>query len=319
MSADNKLINASALLGLELEDLPYNVENLVVPGLTILAATPKVGKSYLILYLAYCMAIGQNAFNKLKVKKSKVLYLALEDSHHRLKKRLKQIVTSSLTGRICQPDHLDIMVSLDNETDKIGAIKTLIEENEYEVVLIDILQRITDGGQTGSYKKEYSLIKELKDISDKTNTAIIVVHHTNKKTSANSIDTISGTRGIVGACDNIMLLTRLSNNEDVSKKGTLQLEVLGRDLESNSYCLKYGSKDGFYVLQNSPEEESCRTEKINKAWELSKQNYTQEQICKLLGVTQGYVSKLLKAKKDELLRAGNLDDAADINPDKTEN
>jgi len=301
MSKKIQITTASDLINQNVEELKYYIQHLSVQGLTLLAAAPKVGKSYLINYLGYYMATGQKAFGKLNTKKSKVLLLALEDNPRRIKTRLHQIAEASLLGSINVPNDLHIVTSLGNNGNNIEAIKQLILDNKYDVIIIDILQRIVGPEETGSYKKEYTLIKKLKELSDSTNTAIIAVHHTNKKTSKATLDSISGTRGLVGACDNVIVLSRTSEDSAASRRGTLKMSIQGRDLDSNCFYLEYGTKEGFYTLSEEEPLRESKQEKMDRAWKLKNEGFKQDEIANLMGdITQGYVSKLLKEKKDQL-------------------
>lgn len=69
----------------------YVVENILPVGLAILAAPPKVGKSWMALYLAICLTLGR-AFLGYQVQQCGVLYLALEDSRSRLKTRSQKLL-----------------------------------------------------------------------------------------------------------------------------------------------------------------------------------------------------------------------------------
>ncbi len=60
------------------------VPDLLPEGLTLLAAKPKLGKSWLALGLALAVASGGVALGKVPVNQGAVLYLALEDSPKRL-------------------------------------------------------------------------------------------------------------------------------------------------------------------------------------------------------------------------------------------
>ncbi|MCH2449830.1 MAG: AAA family ATPase [Gracilimonas sp.] len=308
MSETIIITKASDLLGKKIPELKYNIQHLVVPGLTLIAAAPKVGKSYLMLYLAYYVATGQNVFAKLNTRKSKVLYLALEDNPRRLKKRLEEITQSSLLGSVNIPENLDLVTSLGKSEDYISTIKKLIAKHNYEMVIVDILQRIAKPEETGSYNKDYTLAKKLKELADATGTSILAVHHTNKKSSKNTLDAISGTRGLVGACDNIMVLSRTSEDSASSRRGTLKMEIQGRDLDSNCFYLEYGTSDGFYTLSEKEPIRESKAEKMNQAWKLQKEGFKQHEIAKLMGdITQGYVSKLLKEKKEQLAQENGQD------------
>lgn len=301
MSKKIRIIKASDLFRKNIPELKYNIQHLVVPGLTLVAAAPKVGKSYLMCYLGYCMATGQKAFAKLNTRKSKVLFLALEDNERRLQARLSKIAEASLLGTVNIPEDLDLVTTLGENEDNITVIKGLIQEGGYDTVFIDILQRVSTPEESGSYKKDYTLIKKLKELADSTNTAIIAVHHTNKKTSKASLDSISGTRGLVGACDNVIVLSRESEESSSSRRGVLKMNIQGRDLDSNCFYLEYGTDEGFYTLLEEEPIRETKQEKMDRAWKLNQEGFKQDEIAKLMGdITQGYVSKLLKKKKEQL-------------------
>lgn len=63
------------------------IQDLLYPGLYILAGAPKIGKSFLMAQLAYHVARGEQLWNY-PVQQSGVLYLALEDKFYRLQQRL---------------------------------------------------------------------------------------------------------------------------------------------------------------------------------------------------------------------------------------
>ena len=80
-------VNLEELFDEVYRDKPAIVENLIYPGTYILAGAPKVGKSFFVAQLAYHIATGQKLWDY-EVKQSTVLYLALEDDHRRLQKRM---------------------------------------------------------------------------------------------------------------------------------------------------------------------------------------------------------------------------------------
>ena len=59
------------------------IQDLLYPGLYILAGAPKIGKSFLVAQLAYHVARGEQLWSY-PVQQSSVLYLALEDKFSRL-------------------------------------------------------------------------------------------------------------------------------------------------------------------------------------------------------------------------------------------
>jgi hypothetical protein len=86
----SKLINATALCDLQFPKLNYVVPGIFPEGVTLLASRPKLGKSWLLLQIGTAVATGVAALASADDKPAHgdVLYLALEDNHRRLQRRL---------------------------------------------------------------------------------------------------------------------------------------------------------------------------------------------------------------------------------------
>ena len=83
-------IDADTLLSTPLPATRFVVDRLLPEGLHILAGAPKIGKSWLALWLCLCVAKGESVWD-FAVTKGTVLYLCLEDSLTRIQNRLFQI------------------------------------------------------------------------------------------------------------------------------------------------------------------------------------------------------------------------------------
>src|SRR5687768_6732745 len=81
-------ITAQHLMSLTFAEPRWAVPGLIPEGLFLLAARPKLGKSWLMLSLAIAVANGGRALGQVKVERGEVLYLALEDTARRLQSRL---------------------------------------------------------------------------------------------------------------------------------------------------------------------------------------------------------------------------------------
>ena len=80
-------INAEDLQNRTYEPTPFLVDELIPEGLHILAGAPKIGKSWLALWLCLCVSQGQALWN-FATTQDEVLYLSLEDSFQRIQTRL---------------------------------------------------------------------------------------------------------------------------------------------------------------------------------------------------------------------------------------
>jgi RecA-family ATPase len=80
-----KTIDGATLMSQPLKPLNFIVDTLLSQGLHILAGSPKVGKSWLALWLSVQIAQG-NPIWGMAVKPGTTLYLCLEDSTLRIQK-----------------------------------------------------------------------------------------------------------------------------------------------------------------------------------------------------------------------------------------
>ena len=86
-------VDGRTLMDRPLEPPNFVVDTLISQGLHILAGSPKVGKSWLALWLAVTVAKGEPVWN-MSTKQGTTLYLCLEDSVLRIQNRLFEITNS---------------------------------------------------------------------------------------------------------------------------------------------------------------------------------------------------------------------------------
>ena len=85
-----KTVDADTLMTTPLPAIRYVVDQLLPQGLHILAGAPKVGKSWLALWLCLCVSKGEPVW-EFSTTQGPVLYLCLEDSYARIQSRLFQL------------------------------------------------------------------------------------------------------------------------------------------------------------------------------------------------------------------------------------
>ena len=209
----------------ELYDTVFNVQTPLIDGLLqrgtyIFAGSPKVGKSFMMAQLAYHISTGTPLWGY-KVRKSTVLYFALEDDYPRLQKRLFQMFGAEETDNLYFATQCKTLnEGLDEQ------IKGFMEEHsDTGLIIIDTLKRVREaGGADYSYASDYDIVARLKSLADSYNVTMLIVHHTRKQKEEDIFDMISGTNGLMGAADGAFVLSkekRTSNNAT--------LDVAGRD------------------------------------------------------------------------------------------
>ena len=155
-----RIFSMPELMDTHFPSRPCIIENLLPAGTYLLAGAPKIGKSFLVLQMAYQVSAGE-PFLGFPSRQGTVLYLALEDTYERLQKRLAQ-----MTER--DSPNLVLSVLADTlEEDLLEQLESfLFEYPETVLVIIDTLQRIR--GRTpdnGSYAADYDTIAKLKAFS----------------------------------------------------------------------------------------------------------------------------------------------------------
>ncbi len=208
---------------------PPVIENLLYPGLFVFAGAPKIGKSFLMLQIAYHVSTGLPLW-EFPVTQSPVLYLALEDTFDRLQRRLYKMFGVEGTDDL----YLSIMsMQLGKGLDE-QITWFLKKVPDTRLIIIDTLQKIREpDGDNFSYGNDYEIMSSLKKIADTNGICILVVHHTRKQKADDAFDMISGTNGIMGAADGAFILQKekRTSNDAV-------MEISCRDLQDQKLYLK---------------------------------------------------------------------------------
>lgn len=234
-SATNPLagmMDADTLDRTHYEPLQWIVPNVVPEGLTMLVAPPKAGKSWMVAGLGIACASGGVAFGKIRVDRRPVLYLALEDGWRRLQARFRQINPVPY-----QPKSLDLIIDAVGQVDVELKMAAWLHRHSGEagLVILDTLGRIKPPKQPGeeSYLADYAVGVRLKTVIDRApGSSLLVVHHTRKAAADDFVDGVSGTQGLAGSFDSVLVLARRRQATDAV------LHVTGRDVPEAEYGLQ---------------------------------------------------------------------------------
>ena len=219
----------------ELYDTAYTpaitlIENFLSSGVYILAGPPKIGKSFLMVQLAYHVATGQEFLGH-KVTPASVLYLSLEDDLTRLQKRFSRMFGVNINANL----YLSTKSNSLNQGLEKQLTDFLQSKPDTKLIIIDTLQKIREfTSTTYSYASDYHIMNLLKEIASRHNICIIVVHHTRKMEAEDKFDMISGTNGLLGSADGGMVLQKKNRTD---KRASLN--IVGRELQDQEIILEF--------------------------------------------------------------------------------
>ena len=201
-------ISAYDLQNKEFDERYYAVQDMIPEGEAIIAAPPKTGKSWLMLDMCLKVAEGK-PFLGFETNLSDTLYLALEDGDSFEQERLNIV-----TGGAPAPKNFHFVFSNVmpmNEGFLLQLEELLKQFPAVKVVVIDTLQFIKyrQGKSESAYECDYRTGQDLKKFAEEKHLAIVVVTHTTKMIHAeDQMSDVSGTNGVTGAADAVIVLSK---------------------------------------------------------------------------------------------------------------
>jgi len=231
---------AADLLNVEFAPVQWAIEGIIPEGVTILSGDPKIGKSWLVYQACLAVAAGLPFWRGRATEAAgEVLLLALEDNPRRLRRRLDKLLlhfstfrpTASGGGAIAVPpdiQHLHYATEWPRAETGVDYLVEWLRANPgARLVAIDTVSafRNPEPGRKSAYATDYAVGEMLKPLSREFKTAILLVMHNRKQASDDPLQLVSGTQGMTGGVDNVIVLRRDRGAMDAG------LYVDGRDIE----------------------------------------------------------------------------------------
>lgn len=224
-------MKASDLIAKELPELKWAVRGIQPEGLALLVGRPKIGKTWLVMDMAISSAGGGYALGQIPVTAADTLAATLEDPERRVQDRLKAV----LDGAPC-PEKLAIATSWPRlDQGGLQWVEAWGKKHPGGRMYFDTFARIRPAGSRNGtlYSDDYQALAGLQTVAGKYGLAIMVVHHTRKMASDDPLETVSGTQGLTGAADTVLVLRRNRTDRDAL------LFVTGRDVEESDVKLRW--------------------------------------------------------------------------------
>lgn len=250
-------ISASELRKIEFPPLTFFVDDLITPGLTVLAAPPKSGKSWLILSMLMSISSGTPFLGR-KTAQAPSLFLALEDSERRIGARMEKIDPTYDYPLLEIQTEAVPMINIPGRSGNLKAIKTWENDflaflDEYHklgfrVFVVDVFQKIRPGGTNpNQYEGDYKEVAPLQKWAKEKDSALILIHHFKKGSQGfDPVERVGGSTGITGSADTIITIEKEMRDSAIST-----FMVTGRDVSMQTFNASF--TDGKWAISDIAE------------------------------------------------------------------
>lgn len=306
---------------------PFVVEGLLPAGLTVFAAPPKTGKSWLCLELAHCVATGNPFWGK-RTQAGSVLYLDLESRDYRVQNRMEKtgLPGAQGIGFAFEAGRLD--------TDLMEQLSAYHEQHEdLRLVIVDPLARVKGAGKSRSdaYITDTMTLAPLQSWALGRGIAVLCVTHMRKqgfvRADSDPFEQITGSNAQFGVADGAWLIT--GAREDRER----MFIASGRDYEGVELSIRFM-------------QDTCRWRCLGDAQDQEREKYEASPVVKtirallsesggapvrvtandlltaviqrygMVGYTSVTLSKYLRGLEQDLLRYDGILYTAPIKPSK---
>ncbi|MEG1882026.1 MAG: AAA family ATPase [Clostridia bacterium] len=241
-------ISAYDLQKMKLDEPNWLIPNILPPGLSIICASSKVGKSWMMMQLAIALCDGKE-FLGFPTKRSECAYLALEDGQNRLQERLNKMLKNNDA-----PKNLYLVIKADPLGDGLEQQldDELAEHPKVKLIIIDTLQKVRGNSKKNemAYAMDYRELGAIKEFADKRKIGIFLVHHLRKMSDDDDVfNMISGSNGIMGVCDTIFIIKKKRKEENAT------LVMTGRDIRQQDLVVHFDDVNFCWEVVGTVEEE----------------------------------------------------------------
>jgi hypothetical protein len=282
-------ISAADIAAMSFAPVSFVVPGLLPEGLTVFAGKPKSGKSFAILDVSIAVSSGGLALGSVRCPKGDVLVLALEDGARRLQDRMRKFLP--LGGLPTGLHFATVAPRLDDGL--IGALEKWLEQHpRTKLIVIDTYVHVKPAttGRNTLYDEDANGLRPLHLFAKShPGLAVVVIHHTRKQEADDPFDTISGSHGLTGMADTLVVLARQGD--------VCSLIGQGRDMEAYEKAIERDRQTGGWRILGDSASRAATGERQAILTVLQNANgepITAKAIADTVGKSSSNVSHLLK-------------------------
>lgn len=261
------------------------VEGLIHSGsVGLVVAPPKAGKTNLAIMLAHELAAGRDYLGYKVRQKCCVLIAEFEEGDSVMAARYQRFPDDTAFFENGEVGFQYTPAPFEFKTDAAGAITVNTETglglqiklwhefvnkerfpDRAGVVFIDTMARALPTMGGGKYTSDLNYIGAVHKLAENLGIAIVFVHHTNKGEHTDAADSISGTNGVAGSCDWMMVVFR-DNNPDTKQRLSTGRLVCNSRYMSEDELLRWVklSDRGFWELDTERESAEAMKKRVER-------------------------------------------------------
>lgn len=294
---------AAQLATMAIPPIQWVVNDLLPEGCILLAGRPKTGKSWLALAMGLAIASEHGRFmDREVVGTGSVLYLALEDTRGRLRRRMDQLEPD----RDQWPARFHFVEEARSGPDGVKEIDRWCQQQTdagqtIRLIVVDTLGRMRSSPKANAsvYHEDLEAIAPLHTLAKKWHCVVVLVDHQRKAAAEDIFDTVTGSLAKTGTVDGTWVLER------VRGQGFAKLSITGRDIEEVEMVLSFDASRGLWSpvgAEDKVERMPILQRKIMQALDPAGEPKTNAQIASFTGSTPTAIKRsLLYLERDGLI------------------
>jgi hypothetical protein len=240
------------------------------------------------------VADGTSAIGHFGTKGGEVLYLALEDNERRMQRRLKRMLQgqNAPAGLWLQYEWPPL------DRGGLDALREWLDAHpDVQLVVIDTLEHIRPrrrAVQNGLYADDYASVRDLLRLASDRQIAIVAITHLRKAPAEDPFDEVSGSTGLTGGVDNIIVMK--------PNQGLMDLHRRGREYEDDSPIALKGERETLLWTWQGKAEDAHRSESRKKVLAVLREHgpLSPLELTEHTDLTRTNVRQLLRRMLDEV-------------------
>lgn len=210
---EREKVSLVCMSDVEEEEITWLYQPYVPRGkVTICAAYPGTGKTYLLCYMAACVSTGRDFFNQVpfSADPGRVIYLTAEDGiGDTIKKRL----------RICGANMDNIATVVEQKTQLAfdsPEIEEFMRDYKPDLMIFDPFQAyIGEEVDMNAPNKTRDKLGLISSLAEKYDVAVVLICHFNKNGKGDAITRVLGSTDIMGICRSYIALGPVPGEDDM--------------------------------------------------------------------------------------------------------